>query len=180
MASFLKNINIFHNIQRFYTRTRRYNWAEEGVQYPGFKYYPRYPDFKDPPYEPSKVFRVQRIKALKGVPHYEKKILAEFHLTGKQSDVVIVKNIPENNQRLWKVKHLVQIKPVTFPDGFPSSPKGAVLKENGELRAMKTLEPSEERLQLAESFKTKAERMDGDTLRRDSRRKWLDAWDTTL
>jgi hypothetical protein len=47
----------------------------------------RYPDFKDPPYEPSKLFRVQRIKPLKGVPYYEKKILSDFKLIGKVSAI---------------------------------------------------------------------------------------------
>lgn len=139
----------------------------------------RYPDFKDPPYQPSKLFRVQRIKPLKGVPYYEKHILAEFKLDGKRSDVVILKNIPETNERLWKVKHLVEIKPITFPDGFPTSPKGTYLKENGELRVMKSLEPCEQRLQLSEDFRKQIDRIDGDTLRRDSRKKWLDGWDTT-
>lgn len=40
----------------------------------------RYPDFKDPPYEPSKLFRVERVKPLKGVPGKHKKILTEFGL----------------------------------------------------------------------------------------------------
>ncbi|KAJ8945676.1 hypothetical protein NQ318_012394 [Aromia moschata] len=119
----------------------KFNWYGEGIQYPGFKYYPRRPDFKDPPYEPSKLFRVERIKSLKGVPYWEKNILKEFKLDGlKNNCYVVIKNIPENNNRLWKVKHLVKITPITFPDGFPSESDRTVLHENGELRIIKTIE----------------------------------------
>lgn len=42
-------------------------------------------DFQDPPCEPSKLFRVERIISLKGLPYWEKKILAEFKLDGMVS-----------------------------------------------------------------------------------------------
>ncbi|KAJ3619653.1 hypothetical protein MTP99_005318 [Tenebrio molitor] len=176
MSKFLKSFSFLVTARRT-VANRRYNWRDEGIQYPGFKYYPRYPDFKDPPYEPSKLFRVQRIKPLKGVPYYEKKILSDFKLIGKSSDVVIIKNIPENNERLWQIKHLIKICPITFPDGFPSDTRGAYLKENGELKVLKVLQSEEQRLQLADEFRHKPERIDGDTLRRDSRQKWLSAWE---
>ena len=34
--------------------------------------------------------------------------------------MAVVKNIPEMNALLWRVKHLIRIDPVTFPDGEPS------------------------------------------------------------
>ena len=34
--------------------------------------------------------------------------------------VSVVKNIPEVNALLWRVKHVIRIDPVTFPDGAPS------------------------------------------------------------
>ena len=137
----------------------------------------RHPEeFKDPPYTPSKLFRVQRIKELKGVPFYEKRLLADFKLDGKLNDVAIIKNIPENNHKLWKIKHLVKIDPITFPDGFPADTKGTHLRENGELRVTKVLEPYEEKLRLTEEFIKKPEKLDGDTLRRNSRLKWLSGW----
>lgn len=91
----------------------------------------------------------------------------------------IIKNIPENNQRLWKVKHCIKIIPITFPDGFPSPTDHTFLKENGELRIIKHITSFNTRLQLAENFRKDIKRLDGDTLRRDSRMKWLNAWDTT-
>ncbi|XP_018574881.1 39S ribosomal protein L30, mitochondrial [Anoplophora glabripennis] len=155
---------------------KRYNWSDEGIQYPGFKYYPRNKDFEDPPYEPSKLFRVERIKPLKGVPYFEKHILKEFKLDGLDNCYNIIKNIPENNQRLWKIKHLVRICPITFPDGFPKEDDMTYLKENGELRITKRVRV-EDRLQLTEEFQKDITKLDGDTLRRNSRMKWLSGWE---
>lgn len=90
-----------------------------------------------------------------------------------------MKNIPENNQRLWKIKHAIKIVPITFPDGFPSPTDHTVLKENGELRIVRQISAHEEKLQLTEDFKSNIKLLDGDTLRINSRMKWLSAWDTT-
>lgn len=43
-------------------------------------------DFKDPPFDPPKLFRVERIKSLKGLPYWEKDILTQFRLDGQVSD----------------------------------------------------------------------------------------------
>lgn len=153
-----------------------YKWEGEGIQYPGFKYYPKSPDFKDPPYEPSKLFKVQRIKLLKGCPHWEKNILKEFKLDGKLSDIAIIKNIPENNARLWRIKHLVKIVPITFPNGFPTNSSGTYLKENGELLVAKTLQVQDDKLLATEEFQTDVKKLDGDTLRRNSRKRWNVGW----
>ncbi|XP_066146844.1 large ribosomal subunit protein uL30m [Euwallacea fornicatus] len=154
---------------------RRYNWRDEGIQYPGFKYYPRDSNFKDPPHEPSKLFRVKRIKPMKGLPYWEKNILKEFKLDGKE--YAVIKNIPENNSRLWKVKHAVEIVPITFPDGFPSETDRTVLQENGELRLLKNVGVVTKQLQLCDEFRTLTNRMDGDTLRRNLTKQWLNGND---
>lgn len=90
-----------------------------------------------------------------------------------------MKNIPENNQRLWKIKHAIKIVPITFPDGFPTPTDCTYLKENGELRIIKTINNLEKKLELVENFKKDTKLLDGDTLRRHLRLKWLNAWDTT-
>lgn len=90
---------------------------------------------------------------------------------------MILKNIPENNQRLWKVKHLLKIVPITFPDGFPKNDDVTCLKENGELRIVKKVSSEQEtKLRISEEFKKDLKRIDGDTLRRQSRIKWLSGW----
>ncbi|XP_017772291.1 PREDICTED: 39S ribosomal protein L30, mitochondrial [Nicrophorus vespilloides] len=153
-----------------------YKWEGEGIKYDGFTYYPRHADFQDPPYEPTKLFRVQRIKPLKGTSYWEKDHLKQLGLLGKCSEVNIVKNIPENQSRLWKVKHLIKITPITFPNGFPEDVNGTFLKENGELVVNKKLLNSEDRLVAREQFDEDPQKLDGDTLRRDSRIKWLSGW----
>jgi large subunit ribosomal protein L30 len=37
----------------------------------------------------------------------------------QKSDIAIVKNIPEVNEILWKIKHLVKITPIQCPNGMP-------------------------------------------------------------
>nr|CAH7758144.1 unnamed protein product [Callosobruchus chinensis] len=154
----------------------KYNWRQEGVQYFGFKYYPRHPDFKDPPYEPTKLFRVERLKPMKGLPYWEKNLLKELRLDEKNHSFTVVKNIPENNHRLWQIKHLIKIDPITFPDGFPTKDDVTYLKENGELKIIKKIGAIEERLKLTDAFQKDVKKLDGDTLRRDSRKKWLSGW----
>lgn len=89
--------------------------------------------------------------------------------------VAIIKNIPENNARLWRIKDLVDIQPITFPNGFPDDINGTYLKENGELCVKKNV--SNERLSLAEQFRNETKRLDGVTLRRESRTRWDSGWD---
>ncbi|XP_030756851.1 39S ribosomal protein L30, mitochondrial [Sitophilus oryzae] len=158
---------------------KKYNWFNEGIQYPGFKYYPRHKDFEDPPYEPTKLFRVKRIAPLKGLSHLEKELLKSFSLDGEKNNCFnVVKNIPENNGRLWKIKHLIEIVPITFPDGFPAADDRTCLHENGELRIVKKLNTVEKQLELTENFSKLPERMDGDTIRRSLRKKWLNGFET--
>lgn len=90
----------------------------------------------------------------------------------------IVKNIPENNARLWKIKHLVKITPITFPYGEPTEAdvNHTFLKENGECIVTKQIEVSPERIEVTENFENRTSRMDGQTLRKDSRLKWLNNW----
>lgn len=97
-------------------------------------------------------------------------------------DIAIVKNIPENNARLWKIKHLIQIAPITFPNGMPSQDdlNCTYLKENGELVVNKKIKPTEDVLEASESFEKHAKKLDGNTLRKNSRLKWLQGWDNSL
>lgn len=94
----------------------------------------------------------------------------------KQSKVVIVKNIPENNYRLWKIKHLLKIVPITFPKGFPQDTRGTLLKENGEMVVSEMLVPKEETMIALEKFCNDRTKMDPETVRNQLRKKWLDAY----
>ncbi|VVD02567.1 39S ribosomal protein L30, mitochondrial [Leptidea sinapis] len=146
-----------------------------GIRYPGgILYYPRYPDYKEPECTPSKLFRVQLIKSTRHQPWWEKKILGELKIYSV-NQMAIVKNIPEINAKLWKVKHLIKITPITFPYGEPTENdiKHTVLKENGECIVIKELKPDVKRVEALESFEKDPKRMDSTTIVRDSRLKWV-------
>lgn len=90
MSNLFKYFNPLNIPRRYVVRKPKYEWSD-GIKYPGFVYYPRSPDFKDPPYEPTKLFLVRRTRELKGLPHWEKDIFKEFHLDGKVSEYLYFK-----------------------------------------------------------------------------------------
>jgi len=99
-----------------------------GVKYHGFVFYPRFPGKAEPPVTPAKLHRVQLVRQLKGEPYWVKNACKQLGVYdgGRQTTkslgaVSVVKNIPEVNLRLYRVKHVVKIDPVTFPEGAPSA-----------------------------------------------------------
>lgn len=96
---------------------------------------------------------------------------------GSITDIVIVKNTPEHCAVLYKVKHLVEIKPITFPNGFPKDANSGFLKENGEFitysdigTGSKSQEQLETEEKLLDSYKNKL--LDRPTLRERLHQKW--------
>ncbi|XP_063547652.1 large ribosomal subunit protein uL30m [Cydia strobilella] len=161
-----------------FSRARGFAPPPGGIKYPGgITYYPRHPDHKDPEYIPSKLFRVERIKTLKHQPWYLKLIMKELKID-EETRVTIVKNIPEYNARLWKVKHLIKVTPITFPYGEPAPEdiEHTILKENGQCIVTKTLAPQPEQIQALENFDNNKKKMDSTTIKRDSRHKWNQAF----
>ncbi|XP_053601378.1 large ribosomal subunit protein uL30m [Plodia interpunctella] len=156
------------------SRSKGYK-APGGIRYPGgIVYYPRNPEtYTDPEYTPSKLFRVERIKTSKHFPWWQKKILDELKINEKNR-VTVVKNIPEINMRLWKVKHLIKVTPITFPYGEPTEEdiNYTVLKENGQCLVTKTLKPQESQIEALDKFDMDAKKMDSTTIKKDSREKW--------
>jgi len=75
---------------------------------------------------------------LRGCPSVALKCCFQF------SDVVIVKNTPQMNKKLYQIKHLVKIHPLTFPNGEPTAEDikagATVLNEYGEMFVHKRLE----------------------------------------
>lgn len=102
--------------------------------------------------------------------------MREFGLFGPYNNVAVVKNIPENNARLWKIKHLIKITPINFPNGEPTMTdlNYTYLKENGDCIVIKNIDSFNQRLEAAEK-KDKNE-LDLDTMRKESRLKWLNNW----
>lgn len=122
-------------------------------------------------FKPSKLFMVWRIDHLVGRPIWEKDIIIELGLAGDRRDYAIVKNTPSMNKKLWQVKHLIRIQPITFPDGFPEGEdyRGTYLKSNGELMVSPRLKVSPELLEDDVELKKK---LDPRTVREDLRLNW--------
>uniref|UniRef100_A0A182ITJ7 Large ribosomal subunit protein uL30m n=1 Tax=Anopheles atroparvus TaxID=41427 RepID=A0A182ITJ7_ANOAO len=167
---------------RHYGKPNKKFLYKDGILKDQIYYYPRDNNREIPALEgePAKLFRVTRLKPVKGLPYWEKRILRGLGLF-ENNAVAVVKNIPENNARLWKVKHLVEIQPITFKYGEPTEGdiERTFLKEDGEcvvVRKLEAVEVANTRLSAAEEIRHAKQRMDGETLRKDSRLKWLNAW----
>lgn len=132
----------------------------------------------EPEVTPSKFFRVHRIKKVAGNPFWERRILREFGLM-ERPNVNVVKNIPENNDRLWKIKHLIKVVPINFINGEPTADdlNHTYLKENGDCVVIKSIDGLNKRIEAAENFKKDKTRIDNETLRKDDRKKWITGWD---
>ena len=88
-------------------------------------------------YQAPTVLLVERIKPVFGQPWYHKEILerlglGRFVFNGKR---VAVPNMSFYTSKLYQVKHLIKITPVTFPHGLPPKddfdPKMAKLTADG-------------------------------------------------
>lgn len=89
-----------------------------------------------------------------------------------------MKNIPEVNSKLWKIKHLIKVTPIQFPYGEPTKDdiNYTILKENGQCWVTKKLMPKQEQIEALEQFENSKNKMDSDTLKRDSRHRWNNAF----
>ena len=81
--------------------------------------------------------------------------------------------------RLWKVKHLVKITPIKFPYGEPTADdiKNTFLKENGDCVVIKNIDQLQQRFDATEKFNQDKRILDGPTLRKDSRLRWMNPWE---
>ncbi|XP_063240756.1 large ribosomal subunit protein uL30m [Bacillus rossius redtenbacheri] len=154
---------------------RNYSSESGGIKYLGFSYYPRFPDRPDPPYRAEKLLMVERIRPVKGNPYWDKDLLKKLKLDGKGKAVTILKNIPESNARLWKIKHLVRITPITCPHGLPEEGdySGTYLKEDGQFVVSRRLKVDPARVEATDKFLSDGNKMDGATLKKQLRLKWL-------
>ncbi|XP_046670655.1 uncharacterized protein LOC124360797 [Homalodisca vitripennis] len=155
-------------------RKKHPDWPEEGIQYHGFKYYPR-PGEVDPIIKPAKLFMVQRIQSLRGQPYWVKDIIEELELHKDEVDKAVVKNTPEMNKKLWIVKHIIKIIPITYPYGEPQEGDQGYLNDKGQYILTKKIGAGvdEGRLEASHRFFKDPLRMDPDTMKSKLRDKWL-------
>lgn len=86
-----------------------------------------------------------------------------------------MKNTPENNALLWRVKHLISVEPITFPYGEPTNDdiKHTKLNENGECIVHKKIGVDEKCVEAVEKFIKDPVKLDKDTLKRNALLKWV-------
>jgi len=91
------------------------------------KYYP-YTGEEMPDSPPSPVLMVTKVKSLQGEPYWVKDYCEQIGLsrgirTNKEARKlgkrVFLPNLPSVGHLLYKIKHVVDIQPVTFPNGMP-------------------------------------------------------------
>lgn len=103
-----------------------------------------------------KLYAVWRRRALKKKTWMEREVLEELGLESqvKREEMVVLPNTPSIVKKLWQVKHLVQMVPITFPSGEPSEEdiEHVLLKRSGEMLVTKQLEvgkPNKEHIKKA-------------------------------
>ncbi|XP_011159958.2 39S ribosomal protein L30, mitochondrial [Solenopsis invicta] len=161
-------------------RKRKPKWKDaegnfEGKKYANVTYFPRQPDHVDPPFEPSKLLLVTRVKEFAGNPWWEKEVLEDLGFKDEKhgNAPVIVKNTPEVCAMLWKVKHLVKIVPIKLPDKLPTMDdlNGTYLHENGTFYVIPRIDPARE--EAVEQFVNDPKKLNRDVIQDKLRLKWL-------
>ncbi|CAL8148081.1 unnamed protein product [Orchesella dallaii] len=149
----------------------------EAVKYPGFVYFPR-PGEKDPPIVPAKLFMVRRIRSLYGCPWWEKQFIHDLSLERRKS-IAIIKNTPSNNVLLYKLKHLIEITPITTPQGMPDDVENAFLKQNGEFVGYNLLSHHNVKVDDATNAEIKRRKkyLDGETIKGHLHKQWYTRYD---
>ncbi|KYQ58356.1 39S ribosomal protein L30, mitochondrial [Trachymyrmex zeteki] len=173
---------IFLNLVRhasFMKRKIRWRNAQgkfEGVKYEHVTYFPKRPDHVDPPFEPSKLLLVRRVKPFAGNPWWEKEMLENLGFEAKKhgDNPVIVKNTPQMCAMLWRVKHLVKIVPIKLPDKLPTADdlNGTYLHENGTFYVVPKVDPIRE--EAVEQFMNSVKKLNRDIIQEKLRLKWLE------
>lgn len=122
-------------------------------------------------FKPAKLHMVKRIKPIAFRPYWEKLLIRKIGLE-EEGAISIVKNTPNVNKILWEIKHLISVKPITFPNGPPKEGdySGTYLKRNGELLVSEKLKVDPQKL-LLDPGQEKS-KLDGETLKREMRRRW--------
>jgi len=164
-------------IQPYYGRARTTELGSDDT----VQYYPNQEDTSTQP-PPSPVLMVKRIKTLVGEPWYYCHYLEQIGLGKRQhiSKLSFLPNLPSVGLLLFKIKHLVQITPLTFPNGIPEDfdPEmdGSFLKSNGEFLIHPSLKVNpEEVADRADWMKLELHH-----IHREARRHWMKPFNTVL
>lgn len=91
-------------------------------------------------------------------------------------DVAIVKNTPTVNAMLYKVKHLIEMQPITFPHGKPQDVNNGYLDDYGRFISYNLLPTDLDKAQ-ADVKQLMEKAVDGETLKYRLRYRWLQRWE---
>ena len=106
----------------------------------------------------------------------DEKIINCNFCTFQAGDVAIVKNTPTMNAMLYRVKHLIEMKPITFPYGKPKDLKDGYLDDHGRFITYNLLPSNLEKAE-EDAKQLKEKSVDGATLKRRLQDKWLQRWE---
>jgi len=169
------------------TRAKQYEVAYYGYEakvdngVDSIKYWPMEgDDMEQAP--PSPVLMVNRVKSLNKEPYYIKDYCEQIGL-GHLEDLsrkVFLPNLPSVGLLLYRIKHLVKITPVTFPQGMPEDfdpdKYGYKLKQNGEFIVTPT------KAESIESIVSRAEwmKLSKWDISKEARRHWKKPFNSPL
>ncbi|KAL5961959.1 39S ribosomal protein L30 mitochondrial [Taenia solium] len=75
------------------------------------------------PSKPSPILMICRVRPIKGTTFFERAFLEKYGIgpKTKQHQWKVVKNTPRTVDEIDRIKYLVRVQPVSFPDGLPLS-----------------------------------------------------------
>ena len=135
-------------------------------------------------YEPSPVLLVKRVKHLRGEPWWHKMDCERIGLGIKKSTstVIALPNLSFYNALLYRIKHLVEIVPVEFPDGIPSpgdfDVKCAKVTHDGKFLYHKKLRERAQALLGEGETQTDQLKVTHETYQKESKEAWNQAWNS--
>ncbi|CAJ0959565.1 unnamed protein product, partial [Mesorhabditis belari] len=86
---------------------------------------------------PSKLWLAWLYRELNGEPRWTRaRVHKLFGIDYKPGRMEIFPNTPSYNEELWNIKHLIELKPVTFPNGEPTEADITTLQINPDGRCV--------------------------------------------
>lgn len=130
-------------------------------------------------YQPSPVFLVKRVKDLRGVPWWHKQDCERIGLGifARLDKVVALPNLSYYNALLYRIKHLVEIRPVEFPNGIPTKEEfdvhNAKVTHDGKFLYHPKIGEQSKVLLGQGPLKADRQKMTEETHKSESRKSWL-------
>ena len=135
-------------------------------------------------FEPPHVLLVERSKSMSGQPWYFKEILERLGLGFRsyEGKRVAVPNMSLYTSKLYQVKHLIKITPVSFPHGLPSKeefdPKMAKITVDGKFLYHPLIK--KENLKLDSGLAPDRLKIKESTYKKDANQHWNSPYNSPL